>query len=92
MPHHATTVRLDPKLKRAVMKRAKKEGLTFTDVATFLFQSFAVGERKVEMTHYPKVYAEMIQREAREMKRLSREGKLKRFGSVKELFDSILER
>lgn len=91
MPN-ATTIRLDPALKKAVMRLAKERGLSLSDVIKLLLHSFLEGTVDVGVTRYPDAYAKMIKKELRETKRLVKEGKIKSYTSVKEMFDDLLQR
>lgn len=43
-----------------------------------------------EETRYPKKYIDTLMKEAAELRRLHRQGKVKSYGSAKEMFDDIL--
>ena len=92
MPTNATTVRLDPKLKKAVMKLAQQDGFTLSDLIKMLLRFYSEGALDIGVTHYPKAYATMIKKEARETVRLYRQGKIKGYTSAKEMMDDILDR
>lgn len=92
MAQNATTVRLDPRLKKAVMKLAQADGLTLSDIIKMLLRFYAEGSVNVGVTRYPKAYAAMIRKESRNTVRLLRQGKLKAYSSAKEMFDDILDR
>jgi hypothetical protein len=92
MAQHATTVRLDPQLKKAVMKLAKEDGLSFSDLVYLLLKSYSQGDRKIEVTHYPGWLEKRILKESRKTMRLYKQGKLKGYTSVKEMMDDILGR
>lgn len=87
-----TTVRLDPKLKQAVDKRAKALGMDFSEVARVLFASFSVGDISIGVTQYPDKYVKMLRAEERRMEKEYKSGKAKLYGSAKELFDDLLKR
>ena len=88
MVPHATTIRLDPKLKKAVMQRAKKYGITFSDAATILFHSFALGEMDLSI-RYSKKYLDSLERESKKTMGQYRQGKIKGYTSAKELMDDL---
>jgi antitoxin component of RelBE/YafQ-DinJ toxin-antitoxin module len=92
MSPNATTVRLDPKLKKAVMKLAVEDGFTLTDVIKMLLRFYAEGSVNIGVTRYPKAYADMIKKEASETRRLYRQGKIKGYTSAKEMMDDILNK
>ena len=92
MPTNATTVRLDPKLKKAVMKLAEEDGFTLSDIIKMLLRFYVEGAVTVGVTRYPNSYAAMIKKEAKETMRLYRQGKVKGYASAKEMMDDILQR
>ena len=85
-----TTIRLDPKLKRAVMKGAKELGMKFSELTKLLFMSFVERGRSIEETRYPKSYLTMLERESKETRRLYKEGRLKGYSSGIEMIRDIL--
>lgn len=92
MMHNATTVRLDPRLKKAVMKLAQEDGFTLSDIIKMLLRFYAEGSVNIGVTRYPKAYADMIKKEAKQTIRLYRQGKLKGYTSAKTMMDDILSR
>ncbi len=90
MTKHLTTIRLDERLKKGVQKKAKKYGLTFSDIVHLLLDAFVTGEVEVGVTKYPIKYLKQINKEIDEMDRLRRAGKLKSYASAKEMFKAIL--
>ncbi len=92
MSPNATTVRLDPRLKKAVMKLAQEDGLTLSDIVKMLLRFYAEGSVNVGVTRYPKAYATMIKKEARETMRLYRQGKIKGYTSAKIMMEDILHK
>lgn len=92
MSPHATTVRLDPKLKKAVLKLAQEDGFTLSDIIKMLLRFYAEGAVDVGITRYPKAYAAMIKKEAKKTARLYRQGKIKGYTSAKTMMDDILKR
>ncbi len=94
MANPVTNIRLDPKLKEMVLKRAKEAGLSLSEVAKFLFRAYAEGKLAIGVMEmekeYPPKYVDMILRETAEMRRLQKSGKSKGYSSGKEMVDDIL--
>ena len=90
MSPNATTVRLDPKLKKAVMKLAEEDGFTLSDIIKMLLPFYAEGSMHVGVTRYPKAFGEMIKKEDKKTMRLYRQGKLKGYTSAKDMMNNIL--
>lgn len=91
MPKHVTTIRLDEALRKKVLIRAKKMGLSLSEVVHLLLKSYADKEVSIGVVQYPKKYMDMIHKELDEMHRLRRAGKLKSYASGKEMMDDILK-
>src|SRR4051812_43420540 len=87
-----TTVRLDPRLRKAVLKEAEKAGLSFSAILNLLLHAYAEGAIQVGVTQYPKAYLDQLGKEAEELSRLHKQGKVKGYTSAKALFDDILDR
>ncbi|MBU1124189.1 hypothetical protein KJ652_06435 [Patescibacteria group bacterium] len=90
MTKQPTTIRLDPRLYKQVLREAKKSGLSFTGIVHLLLQAFVAGEVQVGVTQYPKEYVENLEKESAELSRLYKEGKAKGYTSSKALFNDIL--
>lgn len=92
MANPVTNIRLDPKLKEMVLKRAKEAGLTISDVAKFLFRAYAEGKLAIGITkvEYPPELVDMILQETDKMRQLEKSGKSKGYFSGKEMVDDIL--
>lgn len=86
-----TTVRLDERLRKKVMREAKKAGLNFSDVVQMLLAAFAEGSVHIGVTRYPPGYIEKLEKEADEADRLLRSGKAKTYASAKEMLADILK-
>ncbi|TSC57772.1 MAG: hypothetical protein Greene041619_937 [Candidatus Peregrinibacteria bacterium Greene0416_19] len=92
MSKQPTTIRLEPAFYKQVLREAKKTGLSFSDIVHLLLRAFTEGAVQIGVTQYPKGYLEMIGREAEELRRFHRKGKVKKYASAKEAFDDILGR
>lgn len=92
MAKRPTTIRLDDRLRKSAQREAEKIGLTLSGAIHLLLEAFSKGEMEIGVTQYPKGYVEKLHKEMDEMERLQRMGKLKGYGSAKELFDDILGR
>ena len=92
MNKSVTTIRLQPDVRKAVVREAKKWGLSFTDIVNILLRAYLHGSVQIGVTDYPKWYLDKIHKEADELRRLSRQGKAKTYASAKELFDELLDR
>jgi hypothetical protein len=92
MAKKPTTIRLDTRLHKEVVRRARKEGLNFSGVVHLLLLAFTQGDLQIGVTQYPKKYIEAIEKESEELSRRYRQGRVKGYGSAKELFDDILDR
>jgi len=89
MAKQSTTVRLDEKLRKQVMREARRTGLNFSGLLHLLLGAYAHGEIQIGVTQYPQGYLEALAKEAGELRRLQRAGKTKRYGSSGELFDEL---
>lgn len=92
MPREITTIRLQPALRKAILREAKKAGLTFSDVVQLLLRAFVDGTVQIGVTQYPPKYLETISKEARALRKAHRAGKVKGYSTAKEMFDDILRR
>lgn len=92
MTKQSTSIRLESDLYKVVLKEAKKAGLSFSDVVHMLLRAYAEGNVHIGVTQYPPGYLEALGKEAEELRRLHRAGKVKSYASAKELFDDILEK
>lgn len=92
MPKHVTTIRLDDALRKKVLRQAKKDGMTLSDVVQFLLAAFARGDLEIGVRQYSKAYLDTLHKEAEELRELNRAGKVKRYKTAKEAFDDILGR
>jgi hypothetical protein len=90
MSKHPTTIRLDEKLYKQTVREAKKAGLTFSGVVHILLRAFTEGDVDIGVAKYPKKYLEALDKEAKELRRLHRQGKVKSYTSAKALMDDIL--
>lgn len=88
----STTLRIDPQLKRRITALAKREGLSFSQIATIAFRALADGFMHISIgvSQYPKEYLETLERESDETMRLYREGKIKGYTSGKSMLQDIL--
>ena len=84
-----TTIRLDPTLKRGVEMRAKKLGLSFSEISRLLFAAFSEGEVIIGVRQYPDAYASMMRKELAEMQQARRKGSVKLYSSTDELFRDL---
>ena len=91
MPKDITTIRLQPALRKAILREAKKAGLSFSDIVQLLLRAFVDGTVQIGVTQYPKGYIEKLDREAAALRKAHRAGKVRSYGSAKELFDDILK-
>ena len=92
MAKDVTTIRLDSALRKAILREAKKAGLSFSDIAQLLFRAFVDGTVQIGVTQYPKGYIEKLHKEADALDRAFRKGKVRSYSYGKELFDDILQR
>ncbi len=90
MAKHTTSIRLDDDLRKKVLRQAKKDGLTLTDVVHFLLAAFARGEMQIGVTQYPKEFLDKLHKDAEDLRKLSRAGKVKRYTSGAEMIADIL--
>ena len=93
MAKHPTTIRLDPALRRAVLREAKKSGLSFSDVVLSLLEAFSEGSIRINMqvTQYPPKYLEKLEKEADKLHEDYLKGKVKGYTSTRKMFDDILK-
>lgn len=95
MANPVTNIRLDPKLKAMVLKRAKEAGLTLSEVAKFLFRAYAENRLDIGVYHksfeYPQSFLDELEKETKETTHLHKEGKLKLYDTADKLFDDILD-
>ncbi len=92
MPKDVTTIRIQPDIRRAVLRQVKKSGMTFSNIVNLLLQAYLDGTVHVGVTQYPKGYLEKLHKEADALRKASRAGKTKVYSSAKELFDDLLDR
>ena len=92
MMKQTTTIRLEPRFRKAILREAKKTGLNFSDIVNLLLRAFVNGTVQIGVTQYPKGYIEKLHKEADALDRAYRKGKVRSYGSGKELFDDILQR
>jgi antitoxin component of RelBE/YafQ-DinJ toxin-antitoxin module len=92
MVKQPATIRLDPRLYKEVQKEADKAGLTFSSVVQLLLNAYIEGTVQIGVSQYPRRYLDTLVREADDLRRRHREGKVKGYASAKELFDAILDR
>ena len=90
MPKRPPTIRLDPLLYKKVLREGKKAGLSFSNIVQLLLGEFAAGSLRIGVTRYPQGYLRKLEREAEELQRLYRAGKVKGYTSAKEMFRDIL--
>lgn len=90
----STTIRIDQQLKRMIMKIAREQGLSFSQVASIALKAIADGVMHISVgvSKYPEWYLNELDKESEEMTKQYEAGKLKTYSSSKELFDDILER
>ncbi len=89
----ATTIRLDPALKREVMKIAKEKGLTFSQAVAVALRALADGVffLSVGISDYPDEYRGELDRESKETMKLYREGKVKGYTSGRKMLSDMLK-
>ena len=92
MVKQTTTIRLEPRFRKAIIREAKKAGLNFSDIVYLLLRAFLEGSVHIGVTQYPKGYIETLNKEADSLDRAYRKGKVRSYHSGKELFDDILRR
>jgi antitoxin component of RelBE/YafQ-DinJ toxin-antitoxin module len=90
----STTIRLDPRLKKAIDTIAKKHGTTLSQIVQLALQAIANEDLYVVMgvSTYPQSYMDALKAESRETLKQFKAGKLKTFSSAKALFDDVLKR
>ena len=95
MANPPTNIRLDPALKKKILQRAKKEGLSLTEVAKFLFRAYAEGRISIGILEatpeYPPHVVEMILQATAEMQKQRKKEALKGFSSGEELINDMLD-
>jgi len=87
-----TTIRLEPALKKEVMRIAKEKGLTFSQAVTVALRALTDGIffLSVGISEYPDGYKGKLDGESKETMKLYREGKIKGHTSGKEMLSDIL--
>ena len=92
MAKQTTTIRLDARFRKAIVREAKKAGLNFSDIVNLLLRAFVDGTVQIGVTQYPKGYIEKLHKEADALNNAFRKGKVRSYASGKELFNDILNR
>ena len=92
MTKNVTTIRLDSGLRKALLREAKRAGLSFSDVVQLLLRISIEGGMHIGVTQYPKGYIEKLEKEADALRMAHRKGKAKGYSSGKEMMDDILGR
>lgn len=92
MVKQTTTIRLEPRFRKAILREAKKAGLNFSGIVYLLLRAFLDGTVHIGVTQYPQGYIEKLNKDADALDRAYRKGKVRSYGSGKELFDDILHR
>lgn len=92
MVKQTTTIRLEPRFRKEILREAKKAGLSFSSIVQLLLQAFLDGTVHIGVTQHSERYIENIGKEADALRRANRQGKVRRYSSSKELFNDILER
>ncbi len=90
MAKDVTTIRLQPQLRRAILREAKKAGLSFSDIVQLLLRAFVDGTVQIGVMQYPQHYIDTLDKEVIALRKANRAGKVKRYKSAKEAFDDIL--
>lgn len=92
MAKDVTTIRIDSALRKAILREAKKAGLSFSDIVQLLLRMFIDQKMHVGVTQYPKGYIEKLEKEADALHKAYLKGKVKGYSSGKEMIDDILGR
>ena len=87
----ATTIRLDEKLKKKILRLAKQYGLTFSDIVNIALNEVILRGARIHPTKIPPGYLKELEREAKETCRLYKEGKIKGYTDPDEMMRDMLK-